>query len=335
MDRVDKFFIIKYFDIDIQKILKLFPENSLNKDGTLFWSGSKRIPHSIKFDINKELCHTFIVNIIKLFSNLFNIHIIECEIDNLIKKTDLNQIFEELNSNNIKKEIKLKKLEINNDVKEKIKAIKSIEFNKENDFQIVIIHSFANLRAENFDIEKSTYIETKLILGNIIPSIPTSTACVGGFVSIQILNLIQTHDLSILRNTLFNLGISLIKQIKAEKVRHHNDNENEPIINESVRNIPNGWTIWDKIEINESKTCKEFIEYIEIKYNIIIKFITSNNIIIYDSRSKKSKLNIDMKIEDIYKIKNENKVNSIIWMNVIGKIDNKKVFMPKFKYKYK
>ena len=43
---------IKYFDNDIEQILELFPVNSLKKDGKLFWSGSKRVPHPIKYDIN-------------------------------------------------------------------------------------------------------------------------------------------------------------------------------------------------------------------------------------------------------------------------------------------
>ena len=245
----------------------------------------------------------------------------------------MDKVIEELKNNN-NKDILLKNMKIDKDTKEKIKLIKPLEFDKENDLQILIIYSFASLRAINFDIEKTSYIETKLILGKIDPSIPTSTATVGGFVSIQILNLIQTNNLDILRNTIFNLGISNITQLKPQEVKHHIDNEIDPIINKSVRYIPDGWTVWDKIEINESKTCKEFIEFIRNKYNVIINLITSDNIIIYDSRSKKSKLNIDMKIEDIYKLKNEN-LDTILWINVIGKLDKKIVFMPKFQYKYK
>ena len=325
---------VKYFDTDIQKILELFPKNSLQKNGNLFWSGSKRVPHPIKYDINNELCFTFIKNNIIIFSHLFGIQIIESKIDDMIKNIDANRMYVE-QKNYDSKDILLKNMKINNDIKAKINLIKPLEFNKENDLQIFLIHSFANLRANNFDIENSSYIETKLILGKIIPSIPTSTATVGGFVTLQILNLIQTHNLNILRNTLFNLGISLITQLKPQEVKYHIDNEIEPIINESVRNIPNKWTIWDRIDINGSKTCKEFIEFIKNEYNVIIKFINSDNIIIYDSLSKKSKLNIDMKIEDIYKLKSKSKLDKILWINIIGKLDNKRVFMPKFKYKYK
>ena len=324
----------RFFDTDIQNILETFPENSLQKDGKLFWSGAKRIPHPIKYDINNELCFLFIKNYVIIFSKLFFIQINEFELIDMIKNYDINKFDGKPKISNENKDLLLKKMIIDDNIKEKIKLINPLEFNKEDDLQTLIIHSFANLRADNFDIEKSSYIETKLKLGKIIPSIPTSTATVGGFVSLQLLNLIQTHNINIIRNSLFNLGVSLITQIRVKEVKYHIDNEIEPLINESVRNIPDRWTIWDSIEINESKTCKEFIDFIKCEYNVIIKLITSNKIIIYDSRSKKSKLNIDMKIEDIYKLKNSNKIDKILWLNIIGKLENKQAFMPKFKYKY-
>ena len=283
------------------------------------------MPHPINFDINNKLCLMFIKNFTILFSNLFDIRINESEINDIIKKIDINKI-----KTNDQKE----KIIINDNIKEKIKNIKPLEFNKENDLQILIIHAFSNLRAINYDIENSSYIETKLILGKIVPSIPTSTATIGGFVSIQILNLIQTHELTILRNTLFNLGTYFINQLKPQAVIYHKDNEIDPILKKPVRYIPDMWTIWDKIEINESKTCNEFIELIAKEYGVIIILITSNNIIIYDSNSKKSKLNMDKKIEDIYNSKSKKKVNKILWFNIIGKLNDKKVFMPKFKYIY-
>lgn len=83
---------IKFFNNDINKILELYPLNSLNKDGTLFWSGSKRVPHPINFDINNKLCIMFITNIAILFSKLFDIRINETEINNIINNIDINKI---------------------------------------------------------------------------------------------------------------------------------------------------------------------------------------------------------------------------------------------------
>ena len=326
---------IKYFDNDIKKILFLYPKEQLNEDGTLFWSGSKRIPHSISYDINNELCFMFVKNYTILLSKLFHVFIDESKIKENLEKIPLNNIIEKIKLKE-KKEIEsgIKQFDLNESIKKEINSIIPIEFDKEDDIQIRIIHSFANLRANNFEIENSSFIDSKLLLGKIVPSIPTSTSSVGGFVSIQLLNLIQTHDLSILRNTIFNFAFPFIIQIKPEEVKHHIDNEIEPILNESIRVVPDGWTIWDKIEINESKTCKELIEFIKSQYNVDINLISSDGIIIYNSRAKKSKIDINMKIEDIYKIQKSTQTNKIIWLNIFGKLDKKTAIMPKFRYKF-
>ena len=225
-------------------------------------------------------------------------------------------------------------MNLNLDIKNEIDSIVPIEFDKEDDVQIRIIHSFANLRANNFEIKNSSFITSKFLLGKIVPSIPTSTASIGGFVCMQILNLIQSHDLSILRNTIFNFATPFIIQLKPEEVKHHIDGEIDPILNESIRVVPNKWTIWDKIQINESKTCKELIELIKFQYNVDINLISSDSFIIYNSRSKKGKIDINKKIEDIYKIQNIKKTNKIIWLNAFGKLDKKTTIMPKIRYKY-
>ena len=326
---------IKYFDNDIQKILFLYPKDLLNKDGTLFWSGSKRIPHPIKYDINNELCFMFVKNYSFLLSKLFNINIDESTIKKDLQNIDVNHIIENFKIKEKKEiELELDKLNLNLDIKNEIDSIVPIEFDKEDDVQIRIIHSFANLRANNFEIKNSSFITSKFLLGKIVPSIPTSTASIGGFVCMQILNLIQSHDLSILRNTIFNFATPFIIQLKPEEVKHHIDGEIDPILNESIRVVPNKWTIWDKIQINESKTCKELIELIKFQYNVDINLISSDSFIIYNSRSKKGKIDINKKIEDIYKIQNIKKTNKIIWLNAFGKLDKKTTIMPKIRYKY-
>ncbi len=347
----------KFFDDNIEQILEMYPPNSLNKDGTLYWSGSKRIPHPIRYDSNNELSLMFVTNLTLLLSKVFNIKIDEKKIkeqsENIkvelysLEKYDIesneNKYNNELNENKQnnnklieKQEIRkiLEKIELNNYLKEKIKLIIPIEFDKENNIHISVIHSFANLRASNFNIECCSILNTKLISGKIIPSIPTSTACVGGFVSLQILNLIQTHDLSILRNSYFNLAVSLVNQLEPDKVKRYIDNEFNPLLNNTIKAIPNGWSIWDQIEIKESKTVNDFIKFIKDTYNFDLTLITSENIVIFNSRSKNLNIILDQKIEEIYLLKKGNIKKDYIWLNVSGKINKMIVFIPKFKYFY-
>ena len=51
-----------YFYTQIESIIKENPEDSINDEGQLFWSGVKRFPKCKKFNINNELHVDFIIN---------------------------------------------------------------------------------------------------------------------------------------------------------------------------------------------------------------------------------------------------------------------------------
>ena len=54
------------FIFQIKKLIEEFPLDYTNKDGSLFWSGSKRFPRGINFNINESYCFNFV----KFFSIL-------------------------------------------------------------------------------------------------------------------------------------------------------------------------------------------------------------------------------------------------------------------------
>ena len=58
-----------YFNYTIRNWLNLFPPDSYDKSGALYWSGTKRCPNYIEFDANKEIHLDYIMayaNIIAL-----------------------------------------------------------------------------------------------------------------------------------------------------------------------------------------------------------------------------------------------------------------------------
>lgn len=62
-----------YFVYRIEKLLNDNPIDLKNKDGTFFWTGSKRIPSIINFDINDKLCKDFIFSFANLIARCFGI----------------------------------------------------------------------------------------------------------------------------------------------------------------------------------------------------------------------------------------------------------------------
>ena len=65
IDNVIKFAFMKYtenFAYIIQQLLHNFPEDYTNNDGSKFWSGSKRVPHPIPYNVDEELAFLFVKN---------------------------------------------------------------------------------------------------------------------------------------------------------------------------------------------------------------------------------------------------------------------------------
>lgn len=62
-----------YYDHTIRDLLSIFPKDHKDKEGQPFWSGPKRAPSPITFDVNDELASGFIFSYANLIAAAFNI----------------------------------------------------------------------------------------------------------------------------------------------------------------------------------------------------------------------------------------------------------------------
>jgi ubiquitin-activating enzyme E1 len=116
------------------------------------------------------------------------------------------------------------------------------------------------------------------------------------------------------------------------------DKEYDELLLGPVKAIPPKWTVWDKIIVDGSKTCKEFIDYIKQTYNVDISVISANNVNIIQTFMPSNKDRFDQKIEDIYKANSKVPLDdkkTYLWLEVSGDIDDASALMPLFKYNFK
>lgn len=364
----------------IIRILINHPLNSLNQDGSKFWSGDKRCPTPLVFNIDNNLAFLFVKIYAKILAKSMSIPFIDddeslkkilLEIKTEIvhpeiqlkeknkkliyKDNDLDIEFTKEKKLELKKKkaeeikirlkkdkeelIRIKEIANNLDISEIRKNIKSIfniqDFEKDDDKNghIDFIYAASNLRAQIFKIENCNKIKAKLIAGKIIPSIATTTASIAGLVSLQLFTLYQTNEIEFLRDDYFNFSINAFNFCypgECEEIKKE----------ESIQLVPEKYTIWDFIEINESFTIKNLIEYIKNKYKVNVTSITCYNKILYSivkqtsydfNEDNFSKKKIEKICAEIFKDKVSYKKKFII-LNVNGNINNLKAKMPLFKY---
>ena len=334
------------FDYKINKLLNEFPIEHKNKDGSPFWSGSKRMPSPIKFDIKDENCFNFVKYYSIILARSIGVEIKDDknDIENIIKNFDFPEFDLPIKLNQARKEeieeislLKnfLNKFDLKSINKQRIipeKFEKDIDSNN----HVTFVNICTNLRAKNYNIPKSDEQKTKMIAGRIVPAIANTTASITGFASFQLLTLINSEEISLIKNCNFNTADNFYQINNPSDVIHIEDEEYNPLLDGPTIAVPPKWTVWDIINIKGPLTCQQFIDYMKNKYNVNIKGIISNFKPLIQMFLPNNKIKLPLKIEEIYKKNNELKEGqNCLWLDISSDIDNVSVVMPKIKYIFK
>lgn len=65
----------KYFNIDIQQLLHVYPKDKVEKNGKPFWSLPKRAPIPLEFDPNNPLHCNFVSALSCLYAKIYKVKI--------------------------------------------------------------------------------------------------------------------------------------------------------------------------------------------------------------------------------------------------------------------
>ena len=305
------YYFYQLFVNSIESLLRKYPPESKEK-GILFWSGARKRPSPFKFlDINDEMMNQFLYCFNFILCQCMNIQFNEGIFKEKNFGNFVNEKFEKYKNQKEEEIINEDEIILRlNKIKEKINKSKKpkykfneIVFEKDglNNNHLEFIQACSNLRARNYDIQEENKNKILMIAGKIIASVPTSTASIVGYVSLQIINLLYTHDTkNVVKNIFMNLGLNVMDLIPQEEIEQKNEEENKKKKEEEMTKYP-------RIKIQGSKTCSEFIQYVKDNYNYEIFHFEINDKILYDKRVTKDprKIKREMernqkKIEDLY-----------------------------------
>jgi ubiquitin-activating enzyme E1 len=193
----------------IDQLLFNFPPDQLTSSGQKFWSGPKRCPQSITFDVNNPMHLDYVYSAANLKAQVYGMPQVRdrAAVAAMVQQVEVPafkprsgiKIAENEASLQQENNGTLDQDRVQNIVTELGQLgpltfkIHPIEFEKDDDnnLHMDFIVAASNLRATNYSIPVADRHKSKLIAGKIMPAIATTTSLVAGFVVLELYKLVH------------------------------------------------------------------------------------------------------------------------------------------------
>jgi ubiquitin-activating enzyme E1 len=296
----------------IKQLLHNFPPDQLTSTGTPFWSGTKRCPNPVTFDLDARDADTgmrnhfdFIISAATLRASVYGLSAYSDE--EKIKKVLNNVMVPDFvpkegvkiaaNEAEAKENDESKMSDVDDGYDSILKELPEpktlagmklnpVEFDKDIDDHMVFVTACSNLRALNYSIPTEDMHRSRAIAGKIIPAIATTTALVTGLVGLEAYKVIGTAQnelkVEVLKSAFLNLAIPFVTL-------------SEPAPPVKTKCVLKGeewnWSAWDCLDIDVGDiTLDEFLEYFKTTYNLDVSMLSYGVSIIFSFFANKAKL---------------------------------------------
>ncbi|XP_034942193.1 ubiquitin-like modifier-activating enzyme 1 [Chelonus insularis] len=334
------------YNNQIRQLLFNFPPDQVTSSGQPFWSGPKRCPVPLEFDVNDPLHLDYVVAAANLKAAVYGLSpnrnrdeiakiVNTVEVPPFTPKSGVkiaetdSQVQVSNGSGSVDHE-RLNQLvaELPNQSALRGLTIHPQEFEKDDDtnFHIDFIVAASNLRAINYKIPPADRHKSKLIAGKIIPAIATTTSVVAGLVCLELIKLTRkSKNLSIYKNGFVNLALPFF-------------GFSEPIAAPVLKYYDTEWTLWDRFEIKGELTLKEFLDYFKDHYNLEVTMLSQGVCMLYSFFMPKPKcqermgLRMSEIVKKVSKKKLEPHVRALVFELCCNDTDGNDVEVPYVRY---
>ncbi|XP_030750394.1 ubiquitin-like modifier-activating enzyme 1 isoform X1 [Sitophilus oryzae] len=328
----------------ISQLLYNFPPDQLTSTGQLFWSGPKRCPVPLTFDINDTLHLDYVIAAANLKAQVYGIPTnrdrayiagvaSKVEVPPFVPKSGVKIAVTDsqmaANGNSIDMD-RITQLRGELPPPEEVAGLvlTPLDFEKDDDsnFHMDFIVAASNLRAANYKIPPADRHKSKLIAGKIIPAIATTTSVVAGLACLELYKLARSlKSLEPFKNGFVNLALPFF-------------GFSEPIAAPQMEYCGNKWTLWDRFEVQGEMTLAEFLQYFQDKHGLEITMLSQGVCMLYSFFMQKAKaqerlgLTMSEVVKRVSKKRIEPHVRALVFELCCNDADGNDVEVPYVKY---
>ncbi|XP_060520224.1 ubiquitin-like modifier-activating enzyme 1 [Cylas formicarius] len=291
----------------IKQLLFNFPPDQLTTTGQPFWSGPKRCPVPLEFDVNEPLHLDYVVAAANLKAQVYGIptdrnrvYVAEVasqvEVPKFVPKSGVKIAVTDsqmaANGNNVDMD-RVAQIRAELPLPKEFSKLRltPLDFEKDDDsnFHMDFIVAASNLRAANYKIPPADRHKSKLIAGKIIPAIATTTSVVAGLVCIELYKLVLSQkSIEPFKNGFVNLALPYF-------------GFSEPIAAPQLEYCGNKWTLWDRFEVQGEMTLREFLKYFKDNHKLEITMLSQGVCMLYAFFMQAAKANerLDLTMSEV------------------------------------
>jgi len=277
----------KEYTNEIKQLLTSLPKDSLTSTGQPFWSGPKRAPDPLVFDINEPTHLQFVIAAANIHAYNYGLR---GETDPAIFKKVISamKIPEFVPKAGVKVQTSdsepLPQQEEPADdgmadLRKELRPpsdyvgvrLNPAEFEKDVDenHHIDFVTAASNLRALNYSIPIASRHQTKQIAGKIIPAIATTTSLVTGLVCLELYKIIDgKKKLEDYKNGFVNLALPFF-------------GFSEPIAAKKSKFAGKEWTLWSRIAFQWEPTLAEFLAAFKEEHGLNVTMVSYGNSLLW------------------------------------------------------
>ncbi|TPP55713.1 Ubiquitin activating enzyme [Fasciola gigantica] len=332
----------------IVQLLFNFPSDHRTATGADFWSGTKRCPHPLQFDIKNPMHLDFVMAAANLRAFMFGIP--QCRnISKLIPMIEAVNIPVFKPRTGVRIEVTETEAQARSaasmtdasrvteirsalsDVDTAKMKLNVVEFEKDDDknFHMDFITAASNLRATCYNIQPADRLKSKLIAGKIIPAIATTTSLVAGLVCLELYKLVQGHkSLSLYKNSYIDLATPWFAFF-------------EPVPPTKSKYFDTEFSLWDRFELSAPMTLQDFLDYFKTKLNLDVTMLSQDVSMLYAffmpeaRRKERLAMPLEQLVETVSKKRIPSHVRALVFDLCCSDADGEDVDVPYVRYNLK